>query len=154
MVRLKINIFVCHMFLNRVPTKYNFVRRHIIALTYHNCSDGCGLLEDMDHLFVKCHFYDRFWSLVSGWLGLSTTTHSNLLVHLVQFGGLGDIRNMFGWPLVLFGYQWFGSIGKREIGVFLCTTRNIIYNPFDDYNRHMLHSILIIISEGLIIFLS
>jgi len=92
-VQLKINIFACRLFLNCVPTKDNLVRRHIIALTDHNCSDGCELLKDMEHLFVKCEFYDRLWSLVSGWLGFSTATHGNLFVRLVQFGGLGGYSN-------------------------------------------------------------
>lgn len=91
-VQLKINIFACRLFLTRVLTKDNFVRQHIIVLTNHNYSPDCGLLEDMEHLFVKCDFYDRLWSLVSGWLGLSTTTHGNLWIHLVQFGELGGFE--------------------------------------------------------------
>jgi len=93
-IPLKINIFAWKLFLNRVPIKDNLVRRHIIALTDHKISAGCGLLENKYNLFVICYFYGRLWSLVSCWLGFSTTTHGNLLVqYYITISGLGHLES-------------------------------------------------------------
>jgi len=56
-------------------------------LNDQGCSIGCGLMEDLDHLFVKYDFYGRLRYLVASWLGFSTTTHDNLHGYLrkVQF---------------------------------------------------------------------
>jgi len=75
--------------LKRIPTKDNLFRRHILAATNILCSNDCGCLEVIDHLFLQCDFVGRLWSLISGWLGFGTTHHSNILDHLLQFGGLG-----------------------------------------------------------------
>jgi len=39
---------------------------------------GCGMLEDVDHSFVKCDFFDRFWYLITDWLDFATVTSDNL----------------------------------------------------------------------------
>jgi len=76
-ILLKINIFVWWLLLNHVLNKDNLVRRQILAQNDKYCSVGCGFIEDRDHSFAKCGFYGRIWSLVSSWLGFSTTTNEN-----------------------------------------------------------------------------
>jgi len=77
-VPLKVNIFVWPLLLNRILTKDNLVRRHILAATNILCSNDCGCLEDIDHLFLQCDFFGRLWSLISCWLGFGTVHHSNI----------------------------------------------------------------------------
>lgn len=78
-VLLKVNFFAWRLFLDRVPTKNNLVRRHIIALTNQICSAVYGFLEDRDHLFVKCKFFGRLSNFVSGWLWFSKAAHGSLM---------------------------------------------------------------------------
>jgi len=64
----------------------------------------CGLLDDMDHLFVKSNFYGRLWSLIYDCIGFSTTTHSSLMEHLLQFGSpTSNIFRTIGSHLI---YKW------------------------------------------------
>ena len=76
------------MHFNCIPTIVNLALRHIIDIYDQSCSADCRYIEDRDHLFVKCDFYGRIWSLVVSWLGFSTAPHKFLHDHLVQFGGL------------------------------------------------------------------
>jgi len=60
-VPLKFNIFIWCLFFNLIPTKDNLAIHCTIHLNNQGCLVGCGLMDDMNHLFVKCDFYDRLW---------------------------------------------------------------------------------------------
>lgn len=56
-VPLKVNIFVWRFFfLNRILTKNNFVRRHILAYNDAQCLSDCGYLEDRDRFIFSMWF--------------------------------------------------------------------------------------------------
>lgn len=94
-VPLKVNIFVWHLFLNRIPTKDNLVRLHILANNDARCSFDCGYLEDRDHFFFQSNLYGRLRNLIYGWLGFSKVHHGNILDHLLQFNGLGGFSKNY-----------------------------------------------------------
>lgn len=58
-VPLKVNIFIRCLFLNRLATKDNLFRRHILGDGETFCSAECGFMEDRDHLFLCV-----IWSIV------------------------------------------------------------------------------------------
>jgi len=89
-VPLKVTIFVLRLFLNRLVVNDNLCRRRVLDVSQISCSAVCGGLEDRDHLFFMCDFYGRLWLLKSGWLGISTVLHGNILAHSTHFGGLGS----------------------------------------------------------------
>ncbi|GAU32903.1 hypothetical protein TSUD_152630 [Trifolium subterraneum] len=86
-VPLKVNIFIWRLFLNRLPTKDNLLRRGIIEVHQELCSTNCGKAEDAVHLFIQCDVYSQVWHLVLNWLGLSTALHVSLGGHAEQFAG-------------------------------------------------------------------
>jgi hypothetical protein len=110
-VLLKVNIFIWRLFLNRLPTKENLLRRGVIEATQLPCVALCGESEDINHLFFRCDVYGRLWNLVSKWLGFVSVLHGNTLNHDHQFRGLGcfskNSRNTFTviWILGTFFYM-------------------------------------------------
>ncbi|GAU47519.1 hypothetical protein TSUD_138910 [Trifolium subterraneum] len=105
-VPLKVNIFIWRLFLNRLPTKDNLLRRGVIEVHQELCSTNCGKAEDVVHLFIQCDVYSQVWHLVLNWLGLSTALHVSLGGHAEQFAGVGGnsktSRNLFTIIWVLF----------------------------------------------------
>jgi len=49
--------------------------------------------EDRNHLFVKCDFFSRLWSLVANWIGLVLVGHDLFDEHQMQFGALGGFAH-------------------------------------------------------------
>lgn len=58
-------VFALHLFLNRISTKDNLLRRRVLSLNDQICYGGCGLNEDRDHLLGTCDFYGNIWKEVS-----------------------------------------------------------------------------------------
>lgn len=52
----KVNIFIWRLFLNRLATKDNLLRRHNLVNGDTFYSVDCGFVEDSDHLFFKMCF--------------------------------------------------------------------------------------------------
>jgi len=50
---------------------------------------GCGLVEDRNHLFVKCDIFGKLWSLVAYWLCFDFVGHDFFNDHQLQFSALG-----------------------------------------------------------------
>jgi len=84
-ISLKVNIFICRLFLNRLATKMNLFRGNILEYNDSFYSAACRLVEDQDHLFFSCAFYGQLWLLISGWLGISTTLQGLLFEHFLKF---------------------------------------------------------------------
>jgi len=59
------------------------------SLSDQICSEGCGLNQDMDHLFITFNFYGNIWKVVSSWLGFSMVDQRHFLDHFIQFISLG-----------------------------------------------------------------
>jgi len=70
-VSLKVNLFVWRLLLNHISTKDNLFRRGVVPLDECNCIGGCGMVEDNNHLFVRCSclVYFGIWWLV-GWVSI------------------------------------------------------------------------------------
>jgi len=92
---LEVNIFVWRLFLNRLATKNNLFRRHILSNTNVLCLVGCDIVEDRNHLFFQCSFYEQLWYLTSRWLGITFVSQSELQAHSIPFGGLGEFSEKF-----------------------------------------------------------
>jgi len=42
-----------------LPTTDNLIRRHVLDPNALLCTDGCGTIEDIDHLFLSCGFFGK-----------------------------------------------------------------------------------------------
>jgi len=112
-VPLKVNILMCRLFLNRLPTKDNVFRRGAIADTQLFFVALCGEFEDHNHVFFQCDVYGRLWLLVSNWLALVSAFHGNICHHAHQFCGLGgSSKKNLGMRSPLFGSQLYLLYGK------------------------------------------
>jgi len=61
----------------------NLFRRNILDYNDSLYMATYGMVEDQDHLFFTCAFYNQLWLLISGWLGSSTTIHGSLIEHFI-----------------------------------------------------------------------
>jgi len=68
---LKVYLFAWRLFRNRLPTKDNLVRRHVLHLADNVCVGGCRSQETANHLLFGCHTFSSIWSLIFQWLGIS-----------------------------------------------------------------------------------
>ncbi|GAU10685.1 hypothetical protein TSUD_424660, partial [Trifolium subterraneum] len=84
-VPLKVSVAAWRLLRNRLPTKDNLVRRHIIPQGAHLCVAGCGVPETTQHLFLSCPAFAPLWGLVRNWVGISAVDPSQLHDHFVQF---------------------------------------------------------------------
>jgi len=58
-VPLKVSLFGWRLLRNRLPTKDNLFRRHVITSYRTICSSGCGLHGTVEHLFISCSTFER-----------------------------------------------------------------------------------------------
>ncbi|GAU40087.1 hypothetical protein TSUD_151310 [Trifolium subterraneum] len=70
-VPLKVNIFIWRLFLNRLPTKDNLLRRGVIEVHQVLCATNCGKSENATHLFLQCDVYNQVWQMVLNWTGMT-----------------------------------------------------------------------------------
>jgi hypothetical protein len=75
-IPLKVSVFVWRLLRNRLPTKDNLLRRHIIHANDLACVTGCGAFETSTHLFIVCDMACTLWFLVWNWIGMPRCTHS------------------------------------------------------------------------------
>jgi hypothetical protein len=90
-VPLKISLFVWRLLRNRLPTKDNLVRRHILIAEDSFCVGGCGSLETADHLLFRCDPFSSVWFAVLQWLGISFVALGGCRDHFTQFGHLAGL---------------------------------------------------------------
>ncbi|GAU44068.1 hypothetical protein TSUD_368800 [Trifolium subterraneum] len=67
-VPIKVFILPWWLIRNRLPTKDNLVRRHIITPDSQLCVTGCGEVETAQHLFLCCSIFAPLWSLFRAWV--------------------------------------------------------------------------------------
>jgi len=56
----EVNLFAWRVLSNRLPTTDN-LRRRVLYLNAQLCMGRCGLMEDIDHLFLSCEFFWKIW---------------------------------------------------------------------------------------------
>jgi len=49
-------------------------------------------MEDIDHLFLSCDFFEKFWLGIFNWLGFSMVHPEHKSYHFLQF------KNLDGFP--------------------------------------------------------
>ncbi|AET04044.1 hypothetical protein MTR_8g079570 [Medicago truncatula] len=50
---------------------------------------GCRVQESADHLFITCSHFGQLWSLIRGWLGISSVDTFCAIDHYLHFDQLG-----------------------------------------------------------------
>jgi hypothetical protein len=84
-VPLKESVLAWWLLRNRLPTRDNLVRRHIIEPNAHFCVTGCGSEETAQHLFLSCPVFTPLWGQLRSWVGFSSVDPMSIQDHFVQF---------------------------------------------------------------------
>jgi hypothetical protein len=84
-VPTKVYVLAWRLLRNRLPTKDNLLRRHVIPHEFSFCVTGCGGVETAQHLFLSCPVFAPLWSLVISWVGMFSVDPLLLQDHLAQF---------------------------------------------------------------------
>jgi hypothetical protein len=59
---LKVSLYAWRLLNNRLPTKDNLIHRGMTRLDLILCTDGCGVAETSNHLFLGCNFSYFLWN--------------------------------------------------------------------------------------------
>jgi len=90
-IHAKVSLFVWRLLHNRLPTKDNLERRHVLHHTDTACSSGCGELETATHLFLSCDIFSSLWSHIWRWLHISSVLPGDIRQHFIQFTSLAGL---------------------------------------------------------------
>jgi len=108
-VPLKVVLFVWCLFRDRLPTKDNLFRRHVIAFDAQSCVGGCGEVETSSHLFFHCNLFGSVWNHILRWLGLSAVWPYDVANHYYQFGFICGVAKSRRSILQVI---WFATVWK------------------------------------------
>jgi hypothetical protein len=114
-IPLKVSVLAWRLLRNRLPTRDNLVRRHIITPDSQLCVTGCGGVETVHHLFLSCLVFASLWHLIRGWVDTSTTDLYQLQDHFIQFVYSAGGTVLDASSCNSFGSVAFGWCGKNEI---------------------------------------
>jgi len=88
---LKVVLFAWRLFLDRLPTKDNLLRRRVIQFDAQMCGGGCGVANTSNHLLFHCNFFGSVWFYIFRWLGVDTIMPFEVVDHFIQFSSIGGI---------------------------------------------------------------
>jgi hypothetical protein len=80
-----VSVLAWRLLRNRLPTRDNLVRRHIIAPDAQLCVTSCGGVETVHHLFPSYPVFASLLHLIRGWVGTSAADPYLLSDHFVLF---------------------------------------------------------------------
>jgi hypothetical protein len=89
-IPMKVSVMAWRLLRNRLPTKDNLVRWHVIHPDAGLCVIDRESVETAHHLFISCPIFAPLWSLIRSWVGFSSSAplfHANTLV-MLYLGGL------------------------------------------------------------------
>jgi len=139
LVLTKVSLFAWRLLQDRIPTRSNLVRRHVLQSVDNVYVNGCGSSETTDHLFWGCDLFGSAWYLVCQWLGVpcvfpsSVTDHYFLFIYLA---GLPQFTHSY-LKVIWLACSW--AIWKeRNNWIF----KNAVLDPFSIVDKVKLSSFL------------
>ena len=139
LVPSKVSLFAWRLLQDRISTKSNLVRRHILQANDNLCVGGCGFIETTDHLFIGCDLFGRVWFLVSQWLGISFVSSRAIKDHFHQFiheaGMPGTVHSYL--KIIWLACAW--AIWKDRNN---CIFKNAVINPYNILEKVKMNSFL------------
>ena len=111
-VPIKVNVFACKVFLDRLPTRSNLVHRGV-QVSDHMCSICSSAPEDSSHLFFGCRLVTDVTRLICRWWNLDwsrTDSYSDWLVWFNSVRLSSNVKRLLEGVFTLLGGV-FGNIG-------------------------------------------
>jgi len=139
LVLSKVSLFAWRLLQDRIPTRSNLMRRHVLQPNDNLCVGGCGNFETANHLFIGWNLFGSVWYLIYHWLDISFVCPALINDHFIQF------IKLTGMPRsshIYFKFIWLAStwaIWKdRNNRIF----KNLVINPHIILEKVKLHSFL------------
>ncbi|RHN59920.1 putative reverse transcriptase zinc-binding domain-containing protein [Medicago truncatula] len=105
-VPLKVVLFAWRLLRDRLPTKDNLIRRHVMGIDDQFCV-GCGEVETSSHLFLHCNLFGAIWNYIFRWIGVSSVLPGDVISLFNQFNFFGGAANS---RKALLQVIWFASV--------------------------------------------
>jgi len=118
LVPTKVSFFAWRILQDKIPTRANLVRRHILQPNDNLCARGCGLLETTDHLFIGCESFGSVWFLLCHCLGFPLFIQVLLRIITISLLTWWVCHDLLTCILRLFGLLVFGKYGRSETTEF------------------------------------
>jgi hypothetical protein len=129
-VPLKVVLFAWRLFRDRLPTKDNLFRRHVIDFEAQDCVGDYGEMETSSHLLLHCHSFGSVWYFILRWLGIYSVMPFDVPSHFIQFSFLGGAAKSKRSILQAIWYATVWEIWKeRNNRVFndkKCTIQQVV----------------------------
>ena len=117
----------------------NLIRRHVLPPDNNLCVSGCGIIETADHLFVGSNFFEKVWSLICHWIGISFVCSRSINDHFLQFIYLaGMSRSSYIYSKVIWLASAWAICKDRNNRVFI----NVVINPLNILEKAKLNFFL------------
>jgi hypothetical protein len=85
----KVGIFGWRMLLGKLPTREALFSKGIITNQLDSyCVFCCNEIEDINHVFFKCHVTATVWEHICRWMGANTPVFNSISQHMLLFGEL------------------------------------------------------------------
>ncbi|XP_058759067.1 uncharacterized protein LOC131632311 [Vicia villosa] len=130
----KIKVFTWRLFIDRLPTRDNLLKRGVTSVVCPNCVMCGSSLESSSHLFFFCQEVKAVWNYVFTWLDIAEeiTVDDFLRFEVIQEKALGGKRRIainFVWIATLWCI-WLmrnAMIFRGEIFSFEVVCTNIVF---------------------------
>jgi len=132
LVPTKVSLFAWHLLKDRIPTRSNLVRRHVIQPNENLCVGGCGHIETADHLFIGCDFFGSVWYLICHWIGFSCVFLGSVSNHFLQFTQLAGLSRASHFYLKVIWLACAWTIWKERNN---CIFKNAAIDPHNIVER-------------------
>ena len=105
-VPLKVVLFAWRLLRDRLPTKDNLFRRHVVIINDQFCA-GCEEVEISSHLIIHCDLFGTIWNHIFRWIGVSSVLPSDVISLFNQFNFIGGAVKS---RRVLLQVIWFAKV--------------------------------------------
>ncbi|XP_058761309.1 uncharacterized protein LOC131634688 [Vicia villosa] len=130
----KIKVFTWRLFIDRLPTRDNLLKRGVTSVVCPNCVMCGSSLESSSHIFFFCQEVKAVWNYVFTWLGIAEeiSVEDFLRFEVIQEKALGSKRRIainFVWIATLWCIWLMRNdmIFKGKVFSFEVVCTNIVF---------------------------
>ncbi|XP_024640667.1 uncharacterized protein [Medicago truncatula] len=139
LVPTKVSLFAWRLLKDRIPTRSNLARRHVIQASDTLCVGGCGLIETAEHLVLGCELFWKVWYLLYHWIGISYVLPDSVTDHYFQFTHLVGMPRASYFYLKVIWLACVWAIWKERNN---CLFKNTVIDPYNIVEKVKLDSFL------------
>jgi len=139
LVPTKVSLFAWCLLQDRIPTRSDLVRRHVLQPIDNLCVGRCGVCETSEHLFIGCGLFRNIWYLLCHCLGVSCVFPGSVKEHYFQFIHLAGLSRTSHFYLKVIWLACIWAIWKERNN---CVFKNVVIDPLSIVEKVKLNSFL------------